>query len=109
MERKQFKKLFPHLAKEMESGRSKAELGKSSEIDNSFRNKGRRWAGYNPDIIDFIRRCETIEQAREVINYLKDRGEITNKLAVEIKQRLDKEGLRSFSTKKERDFYHNNI
>lgn len=108
MEREQFKKLFPHLVEEMENGRSKAELSDNFETDNFPRGKKRRWVGYDPDAIDFIRRCETIEQAREVVEYLESKGEITSDRAIEIQKQLDIEGLRSFGAKKEKGFYHKN-
>lgn len=109
MERERFKKLFPHLADEIDSERSKAQLNDYySENDDSNRGEKRKWAGYDPDVIDFIRRCVTIKQAIEVIDYLERREEINTEQAVEIRRQLAKEGLRSFGTKKGKDFYYNN-
>jgi hypothetical protein len=106
MERDRFKKLFPHLANEMESGRSRADVNDNSETGESkANNKARKWAGYDPDVVDFIRRCETVEQAEEVVDYMESRGEITAERAVEIRKQIAKEGLRSFGPKKEEGFY----
>ncbi len=40
-----------------------------------------------------------------IINYLEERGEITPKEAAKIRNRLEKEGLRSFGPKKSPGFY----
>ena len=106
MERDRFKKLFPHLAKEMESGRSKADVNDNIESGEPKANyKARKWAGYDPDIVDFIRRCETVKQAEEVVDYMESRGEITAERAAEIRKQIAEEGLRSFGPKKEEGFY----
>ncbi|MBN1328647.1 MAG: DUF2095 family protein [Candidatus Heimdallarchaeota archaeon] len=64
-----------------------------------------RFAGYDPDAIDFIRRCDSNEQAYEIINYLEKKGEITSVEATNLRQRIEKEGIRSFGPKKEHGFY----
>jgi hypothetical protein len=100
MEKKRFKEIFPNLAKEIDSGKSLADiLFEASSI------KKREWAGYEPTITDYLRRCDTNEEARGIINYLEKRGEITLKEAAELRTRLEKEGLRSFGTKKSPGFY----
>ena len=107
MERDRFKKLFPHLAEEIESGRSKLNLDDDAETGESgTRTNARKWAGYDPDVVDFIRRCETVAQAREVVEYMESRGEITAERAAEIKKQIAEEGLRSFGPKKDEGFYH---
>ena len=107
MERDRFKKLFPHLAEEMESGRSKAHLDDETETGGSgTRTNARKWTGYDPDVVDFIRRCETVEQAKEVVEYLESRGELTAERAAEIKKQIAEEGLRSFGARKDEGFYH---
>lgn len=68
----------------------------------------RRWAGYEPDIVDFVRRCDTEKQAEEIIRYLERCGKITHERAAELKKRLKKEGLSFFGKKKKPDFYHRN-
>ena len=102
MEKKRFKEMFPNLAKEIDSGKSLADIvfGYSSNTE-------REWAGYEPNFADFLRRCDTNEEALGIINYLEERGEISPKDAAELKSRLEKEGLRSFGSKKSPGFYHN--
>jgi hypothetical protein len=51
-------------------------------------------------VIDFLRRCDTEEQGLEIIDYLKKRGEISEKYATELKMQLLRDGIRSFGPKK---------
>ncbi|HDN17545.1 MAG TPA: DUF2095 domain-containing protein, partial [Candidatus Bathyarchaeota archaeon] len=61
--------------------------------------------GYVPDVIDFIRRCETEEEAFEIIDFLERRGEISHKIAELIKRKIKEKGLRYFGPKKPADYY----
>ena len=101
MEKKEFKKKFPKLVAEIESGESKADI----EFHAKKPTPSRKFAGYNPDAIDFIRRCTTEDQAYEIIEYLEKRGEVTKEAADELCKQLRKEGLRSFGRKKDHGFY----
>ncbi|MCL2134980.1 MAG: DUF2095 domain-containing protein [Candidatus Bathyarchaeota archaeon] len=60
---------------------------------------------FNPSAIDFIRRCDTDEQAQEIILYLQKRGELTQKQAHELKCKLKQHGVRGFGSKKEENYY----
>ncbi len=104
-----FKRLFPHLAKEMESGRSRVT---SADVEGAPEERAegneRKWAGYVPDAVDFIRRCETQEQAEEIIGYLEEKGEIPSERAADLRRQLEDEGLESFGSRKEEGFYHKN-
>jgi hypothetical protein len=104
MEKNRFKKLFPHLAKELERGESRVNF-ENTEKDNP--NNKRKWAGYDPDVLDFIQRCDDVKQAEEVIDFLERRGEISPKRASELIKKLQEQGLRGFGAKKINDFYHN--
>jgi hypothetical protein len=104
MEKKRFKELFPKLAKEMESGDSLTDIS-----FNQRRNEEKdKWSGYQPNEIDFIRRCSTEEEAFEIIDYLEGREEITSKYATELKKLIKEKGLRSLGSKKETGFYDKN-
>jgi len=59
----------------------------------------------NPDVISFLRRAETDEQALEIINFCQKRGEISEEYANELKVQLGIYGIRSFGTKKEPGYY----
>lgn len=104
MEKDRFKNLFPNLAKELERGESRVNF-ENIEKDNPP-NK-RKWAGHDPDVLDFIQRCDDVEQAEEVIDFLERRGEISPKRASELRKQIQEQGLRSFGVKKINDFYHN--
>ncbi|MHA1230198.1 MAG: DUF2095 family protein [Candidatus Helarchaeota archaeon] len=103
----EFKKKFPHLAKEIlekrqsipiSSIRSEQKQKKSNEdqIYDELR---------NPDVISFIRRADTEEQAMEIIDYCLKRGEIDEEYAKELKNQLSMLGVRSFGPKKEPGYY----
>jgi hypothetical protein len=101
MEKKDFKKRFPKLAKEMENGVSKTDV----EFDAAKTKSGRRFAGYDPNAIDFMRRCTSEDQAYEIIEYLENKGEVTKEEAENLSKQLREEGLRSFGRKKDPGFY----
>jgi hypothetical protein len=110
MEKERFKKLFPHLAEEMESGRSRVTTADiEGTLGRGKKENARMWAGYDPDVVDFIRRCSTDEDAEEIIRYMEGRGEINKERADELRRQLRDEGLESFGSRKEADFYHKDL
>jgi hypothetical protein len=128
MEKKDMKKMFPHLFNELEIGEVKvpingirknpaeaeaevagecscdecheevAEIAESSETPDKLRH-------FNPQAVDFLRRCDTEAQAEEIIAYLQKKGEITAEYANELRCQLKKEGVRAFGPKKEENHY----
>ena len=107
MEKKRFKKMFPHLTKEMNSEeswitvnsvRSDVQTGEKKASPDKF-------VRFTPDVIDFIRRCDNEQQAKEIIDYMKKRGEISRQYAQRLENQLRKRGVRSFGPKKEEDYY----
>jgi len=107
IDKKKLKKLFPNLTEEMEKGASKVHIDKyRRHADQEDHLTTRRWAGYSPEAVDFIRRCESEEQAEEIISYLERRGKITAESASELRKRLREEGLEGFGGKKVSDFYN---
>jgi hypothetical protein len=108
MEKKKFKELFPHLADELESGRSAVDLKSETVGTGGALNENRKWAGYDPDIIDFIRRCDTNEQAAEIIDYMTKEDKISPEMADKLRKQLEEEGVRSFGKYKEPGYYNNN-
>jgi hypothetical protein len=101
MEKEEFKKKYPNLADEIEQGLGKSEL----QFDVEKPKPTRKFLGYNPDVIDFVRRCTNDTQALEIIEYMKNREEITFEEAERLSKQLEEEGLRSFGKKKEAGFY----
>ena len=108
-----FKKLFPNLAREMEFGENKISINSirtdmeegEKTASEKRRNRVDPFAGYDPDVIDFLRRCDTEEQAEEIIAYMEKRGEITSEYAAQLRKQLKEKGVRSFGHKKEENYY----
>jgi hypothetical protein len=60
---------------------------------------------FNPQAVDFLRRCDTEAQAEEIITYLEKKGEVTKEYACELRTQLKKDGVRCFGPKKEENHY----
>ena len=98
--------MFPHLAQEMEGGDCRvAIVSVRSDLQTGEKTSSRKFASYIPDVVDFLRRCDTEQQAEEIICYLKRRGEISPDYAKRLKEQLKKKGVRSFGSKKKDDYY----
>jgi hypothetical protein len=137
VEKKDMKKMFPHLFEELEGGEVKipinairknaaeaeAEVGaieydaddcgctechehepaeKETDIPAHMPDKLRH---FNPQAVDFLRRCDTEAQAEEIIVYLEKKGEITKEYAGELSAQMKKDGVRCFGPKKEENHY----
>ena len=125
-DKKDLKKMFPHLYEELESGEVKVpirgirknaaeaegeitdecacdqyteeEADQHTETPDKLRH-------FNPQAVDFIRRCDTEAQVEEIIAYLEKKGEITAEYAAQLRCQLKKDGVRSFGPKKEENHY----
>lgn len=101
-----FKKMFPGLAKELDSAENKVSMNSvRSDVQTGEKAASKRFSHYMPDVIDFIRRCDTEEQAQEIIAYLEKRKEIEKEYAERLRKQLKDKGVRSFGPKKEENFY----
>ena len=98
MNRSEFRKKYPHLLRELESNVSKSGLSTEETKRDQFR-------GYIPTAIDYLRRCDTSEQAEKTISYLEEAQEITSEYARELRRQLRKRGLKSFGLRKKEGFY----
>ncbi len=101
------KRMFPNLAKEIGSGESKVSVD-SVRTDNGADEKHamrKKYSEYIPDVVDFLRRCDTVQQAEEIIAYMEKRGELDGRYAGQLRKQLKEKGVRSFGTKKEDDYY----
>jgi hypothetical protein len=104
--KKRFKKMFPHLAKEMAvKEHGVAITSVRSDVQTAEKTSSEKFAGYMPDVIDFIRRCDDEQQAKEIINYMEKRGEINREYAQKLRKQLNEKDVRSFGSKKENDYY----
>jgi len=108
MEKKDFRRLFPHIADEVETGRSKVDIAKAEEPPRSTEpsyKAERKYAGYDPTAVDFIRRCKTSKQAEEIIDFMERRGEVLREEARALRSQLREKGLRSFGPPKKLGYY----
>lgn len=97
IEEDEFKRRYPNLWREMKQNKPNTMLRVAVEVD--------KFRGYVPDAIDYIRRCDTPEQAEETIKYLLEKGEISTDRAERLLKQLKRLGLKSFGAKKEDGFY----
>jgi hypothetical protein len=124
IDKKSLKKMFPNLYKELETGEVKipinavrknpleAEAAMGEECEEcteeeftSCTETPDKLRHFNPQAVDFIRRCDTEAQAEEIIAYLQKKGEITKEYAQELRCQLKRDGVRSFGPKKEENYY----
>ena len=115
MDWERFKQLFPQLAKELDDGTSSSvsvdsvrtdeEIAEKKALFNSDEVNATFYSDYEPDVIDFIRRCRENKEALEIIDYLESRGEISSTYANRLKKQLEECGLRSFGSFKEHGYY----
>ncbi len=101
----QFRRQFPHIATELEASQSRVRIGgvrweetERTPVDASS-SRG-KIASYSPDPIEFIRRCETKEQALEIIAFLEESKEIDVVYAESLRHQLQTRGLQSFGPRK---------
>ena len=107
IDKEQFKIMFPNLAKEMinEEDQKVTITAVRSDIETGEKAASKMFRGYNPDVIDFLRRCDNDEQANEIIDYLERRKEISGEYASHLRRQLEEKGIRSFGSKKEDGYY----
>jgi len=106
IDKERFRRILPHLAKELDTEDSKIQMMLHDPDDET--NKAllsKKFEGYDPDVIDFIRRCDTEEQATEIIDYLEKRREITSEQAALLRRQIKERGVRGLGPKKEDDYY----
>lgn len=106
-DKESLKKMFPNLAKGLQTNENKVQVNsvRTSQEDGEKAATSQSFDNYLPDVIDFIRRCDSEEQAEEIIGYMEKRGEIDKKYAQKLRKQLAEKGVRSFGTKKEQDYY----
>ncbi|MHA1769582.1 MAG: DUF2095 family protein [Candidatus Thorarchaeota archaeon] len=103
----EFQRMFPSLAKELRENKTQSfkidgvrTMPEEPEVDVTPEKQT-----FLPNVVDYIRRCDTVNQAVEIIDFLLKQEEISSTDARAIKNQLRTEGLRSFGAKKEKDHY----
>ncbi len=102
-DREEFEETFPALARELEGEGIPVDAYRQSEEAED--EEVGDFSGYNPTVIDFLRRCETDDEALEIINWMEKHGEISHELAKRLRVILANEGVRAFGPKKEWGWY----
>ncbi|MDR1992226.1 MAG: DUF2095 domain-containing protein [Nitrososphaerota archaeon] len=122
MSKKDLRKMFPNLYRELEEGENSVTIDevqadvsetKKDDASGAFLNESGvqcargpdRLRNFSPQAVDFLRRCDTLAQAEEIIAFLQKRKEITEEYAGELLGQLREKGVRSFGPKKEEDYY----
>ena len=103
---KTFKKLFPNLYREMMLKRMSISID-AVRLDQEEAEKeaSKPKAPTMPTAIDYLRRCDTDDEALKVVDYLEKRGEITGDQAEKFRKQIREHGVRSFGKKKEWGYY----
>jgi len=108
----EFRRMFPRLSEEMKTGKRKISIRSIRQDQESAENataNSKDLVDYDPDVVDFLRRCDNNRQAEEIINFMEKRVEITQSHAQNLRDQLKKRGLRSFGTKKKEGCYFETI
>ncbi|HID60427.1 MAG TPA: DUF2095 domain-containing protein [Hadesarchaea archaeon] len=102
--RKEFQRKYPNLADEWnEKGTITIRAVRSDlrEAEKAAYNI----EGYEPTVVDFLRRCENDAQALEIIDFMESKGEIESGYAKRLRSQLIKHGLKSFGKRKKPGWY----
>ncbi len=100
----ELKKKFPSLSKEIEQNEMSVSIN-SVRVEAGEENQKDPLRGYSPNVVDFLRRCNNLKEAEEIITFLEKRGELSNSESKKVHDQLYIKGLRSFGTKKEHGHY----
>lgn len=108
IDKEKFKKKYPHIAEEIQTNCNKLKIESRKNFKSRKEEQKIRLRGYDPTVIDFIRRCDNFEEAELIIAYLEKKGELSKKNGELIRKQIKEKGIRSFGYKKEENFYFNN-
>ena len=95
----EFRKKFPKIAQEM-GGTGTVRIGAVRTSSKEAEKVAHSVHGYEPSAVDYIRRCDSDEQALDIINFLEKKGDIEPEYANRLRTQLARQGLRSFGAKK---------
>lgn len=95
-----FKKKYPHLAREVLEDK---DVSLKLSVHMGFSDP---WSGYTPTVVDYIRRCKSLEEAFKVVDYLVNHGELDAREGEELKAILERNGIEYFGGRKQDDYYY---
>ena len=102
-DKEDFQSHFPAIYREIVEGEE--EIQEAEMRTEAGSKKVRRFRGYSPSVIDFICRCTTDEEAIEIIDYMRNKGDITEDFANELKKQLKEKGLAFFGEHRAPGYY----
>ncbi|MEM2878795.1 MAG: DUF2095 family protein [Candidatus Hadarchaeales archaeon] len=91
------RKKYPAIYSEINDGNAVQIMSVRSDVEEG--EKAAKGSDY-PTAVDYIRLCKNDAEAREIIDYLEKRGEISSDYAKQLRDQLAKKGLRSFGKKR---------
>ncbi|MCG3222624.1 MAG: DUF2095 family protein [Candidatus Heimdallarchaeota archaeon] len=94
---------FPVLSREIKEGEKNISESEMRTVSGS--KKDRRFQGYTPGVVDFLCRCETEEEAMEIIEYMLKKGDLTEEYANMLKNQLKEKGLEFFGEHRNPGYY----
>jgi hypothetical protein len=95
---KEFRRKFPHLYEELEDSTSEEkDDSESSEVQDAEPDASDRYSG---EAVSYIRRAHSNDEAIEVVDYLRKRGELSANEASSIIKQIRERGVRSFGSLK---------
>jgi len=101
----ELRKRFPNLSQEVEQRTSAVRISAVRTDQGEAEKTAHSFQGYEPTVVDYIRRCDTDEQALEIIGFLEAKGEIEPDYVKRLREQLVRHGLRSFGGKKKPGHY----
>jgi len=101
----EFKRLFPNLYREIVQKKMCIRINAQRDSEERAKEAMDVLHGGLPGPVDYIRRCDTDEEAIELVDYLESRGEVTKEEADRLRKQIREMGVRSFGPKKELGYY----
>ncbi len=101
----EIRRRFPNLSQEVERRTSAVRISAVRTDQKEAEKAAHSVQGYEPTVVDYLRRCDADEQALEIIGFLEAKGEIESGYAKRLREQLTRHGLRSFGGKKKPGHY----
>ncbi len=102
MDVEEFRRRFPALYREIKARKMTVSISGIREMSEY----AEREASTNmPSVVDYLRRCDTDEEGKQVIDFLLKRGELTAEEAGRLLKQLENYGIRSFGSRKQLGYY----
>lgn len=95
-----FQDKFPNLSEEIKNQTKTLKIDGVRTDPNEGKKASKSVKHSNPSTIDYIRLCDTEDEALEIINYLEEKGKIEQEYAKKLRTQLTNRGLRSFGSKR---------